>query len=302
MTEEQLKALYSAEIDSSAPDKDALWAKIESRLTEKAPETAQTATDPTPKMNSPRKPLCLTVLKYAAACAVLLLAVPAALSMMQHSDSMSVTSPADEDISNADSAAENAADSDGGYVEAPDDAEDTDSPAAKPLSYSELEFSSYSETYYTCTGAPYGDSYFVEEDILAQTDVIVIGEVSRVYLTEDGSSIVYELINVQGADDASITVESRSPYTLRRGRQYLLPLARTEEGFRTVYDGVPQTELTSDGGMVYYNGWHSLDSAESESIIYPQQSEDAFFYDRMMFSRSSDISGLINRWNSARQA
>lgn len=307
MTEEQIKALYNAEIENSAPDKDALWAKIESRLTPKAaPVTtqAQIAETSTPKTANRKKPIYLTVLKYAAACAVLLIAVPAVFNVIDNNITSDNAPIADTNTGFAgdtnSSAEENTDAADSDASEAPSDSESVNSAPEKLLSYSELTFPSYSETYYSCDGIPYGGSYFVEEDILKDTDEMIIGEVGRVSLSDDGSSIVYELVNVEGYGE--LTVESRSPYTMRRGRQYLLPLAKTEGGWRTVYDNVPQIEFTSDGGIVYYNGWESLDSDRSQNIIYPQDSVDEFFYDRMMFDNSGDVSGLINKWKAAKQA
>ncbi len=295
MTEQQLKALYNAEIEDSAPDKDALWAKIESRLTPKeAPAAATTAVSATRKA-----PLHLTLLKYVAACAVLLIAVPVALNIIDGGD-MTASAPVADASSAADDANDAADDNAADYEDAPAENESVIATPEKPLSYSELAFPSYSETYYTCSGDPYGDSYFVEEDILAHTDELIIAEVSRVTMSDDGSSIVYELVGAEGYDE--LIVESRSPYTMRRGRRYLLPLAKTEGGWRTVYDNVPQTEFTSNGGIVYYNGWESLDSGSSQSIVYPQCSADEFFYDRMMYSSSGDVSMLINKWKAAKQA
>lgn len=156
-------------------------------------------------------------------------------------------------------------------------------------------------TYLSCSGEPYGESYFVEEDILADTDLIVRAEVKRVYKSDDGESLCYELDVIQSypeSNETTIIAKSCSPYKMRRGREYLIPLTETEDGWRTVFDSVPQTEFTSDGGAVYYNGWSSLDTGGSEWLIYPQDSEEAHFYDRMMYSENGDISALIRKWET----
>ncbi len=294
MNEQQLKMLLTAEINDSAPDKDALWAKIEGRLQPKAAQPVE----------APRKkPINLNAIRaagIAAACIALIAVVPAVLNRgMMNSEQMtdaadgSMSMVQDEQNAAADEASENtdSVQSDNGIQ------------VVEPtefLNYRELEFSSYSETIYSCSGTPYGDSYFVEEDVLAQTERIVKAEVTAVYQTDE-DSICYELAvheSYPKSDESIITVESRSPYKLRRGREYLLPLASTSDGWRTVQDNVPQIEFDIHGGAVYYNGWSSLDTGGSESLIYPQVSEDAHFYDRMMYSQSGDITVLIGKWES----
>jgi hypothetical protein len=104
-------------------------------------------------------------------------------------------------------------------------------------------------------------------------------------------------VNVYGEDTAeNITVASRSKYRMLENREYLIPVKSVDGEFETVYDGVPQMEFTSDGGLVYYNGWRSLDSENSSDLIYPQSGVDDYFYDRMKFSYSGDISALIEKW------
>ena len=294
MNEQQLKMLLTAEINDSAPDKDALWAKIEGRL---QPKTAQPAEVPR------KKPINLNAIRaagIAAACIALIAAVPAVLNRgMMNSEQMtdaaggSMSMVQDEQNAAADEAPENT-----------DSVQSNNGTAVvEPtefLNYRELEFSSYSETIYSCSGTPYGDSYFVEENVLAQTERIVRAEVTAVYQTDE-ESIRYELEvheSYPKSDESIITVESRSPYKLRRGREYLLPLAETSDGWRTVQDNVPQIEFDIRGGAVYYNGWSSLDTGGSQSLIYPQVSEDAYFYDRMMYSQSGDITALIGKWES----
>ncbi len=300
MTDEQLRQLFSAEVEGSAPDKDALWAKIESRLT---PKTEIPSLSPL-QANSQKKPLKFNAAKYgaaAAACVALLMLIPMGMRLSQLGDSITsdgANSPSVNAPSNEDMAVGEPADEVPSYTDGGDSDTLTNSESAKPtqpLSYEDLPFNSYSVTAYTCTGTPYGGSYFVEEDILCATDLILIGEVGRVYKSSDGSSVVYELTNAQ--DGSTVTVHSRSPYTMKRGRQYLLPLAAEGDEWRTVYDGVPQIEFTANGGLVYYNGWESLDTTTSQELIYPQESVDEFFYDRMMYLESGDFSGLMEKWN-----
>ncbi len=290
MNEQQLKQLLAAQVNNSAPDKDTLWEKIEGRLQQKSAAPMQLP------VNHPKKGShsVVKILAAVAACFAVVLAVPALLSdniggnIMEDSaagvNSADVTSSVDEMLNSpsADSASDNVA----------------TVPVKEFLSYSELPFSSYSETIISCTGEPYGSDYFVEEDILAQADLLVRGEVTRVYAAEDGESIFYELSVSESypEGETAVTVQSCSQYKLRRGREYLLPLARTPQGYRTVQDSVPQTEFTADGGAVYYNGWSSLLTEHSQPLEYPTQGEEDYFHDRMMFSPTGDISLLVKKW------
>lgn len=294
MNEIQLKELLTAEMNDSAPDKDALWAKIEGRLQPKEVREV-------PK----KKPINLHVIRAmaaAAACVALIAIVPAVLNR-GGMNSEQMTSSADGSMSMVQDEAAAGADEPAYEDNAVQGGQSSDTVIVKPtefLNYRELEFSSYSETIYSCIGTPYGEAYFVEEDVLAQTERIVRAEVTAVF-QQDESSICYELAVSESypeSDENVIIVESCSPYKMRRGREYLLPLAKTEDGWRTVHDSLPQIEFDIYGGAVYYNGWSSLDTGGSQSLIYPQESEEAYFYDRMMYSQSGDITALIGKWES----
>lgn len=305
MDEQKLKELLTNEMNSSAPDKEALWAKIEGRL------------QPKPVAEAPKKKsISLHVLKAVAAAAAaitLIFAVPAVIGSISSvpintpSGGLSSADVTSDDNSIADDAPQDS------MNEAPDHSDMNESVGSanegisqeleKVLEYSELKFASYSETFLSCSGEPYGDSYFVEEEVLAETDRIVIAEVTRVYKSDDGESLCYELQTIHSfpeTAETTITVESRSPYKMVRGREYLIPLAEEQDGWRTVYDRVPQTEFTSDGGAVYYNGWSSLDTGGSQTLIYPQSDGGDHFYDRMMYAEKGDISALIDKWTMIR--
>ena len=288
MNEQMLKELLTAEMNNSAPDKDALWARIEGRLQPKSAE-AQPHRRTVININA------LKAVAAAAASILLIVAVPAVLQRSGSRDESSMT----------DAGATNAEDSESMVMDdAPADDAVGGTVSVKPkefMNYNELEFDSYSLTYIECSGEPYGESYFVEEDILADTERIIHGEVTAVYLSEDGESLCYEMQVLESYPESTesvITVESRSAYAMKRGREYLVPLARTDEGWRTVFDSVPQTEFTANGGAVYYIGWSSLDRGGSQSLIYPQEHEDEYFYDRMMYSHSGDITALIKKWEA----
>lgn len=308
MNENKLKELYEAEINNSAPDFDKLWEKIDSNLAPKeiiAPEIAIT----------PKKSPMNAVKAIAALAAGLALVafVPSLFSTdqfsadMSESAGMAADAPADsadgKDDLIMEEASENAADA--MEEEAVSDSMSEDVQEEEMLlSYEDLSFNSYSETVYTCTGTPQGGEYFVEDEVLADADYIVSAVVRSVSLSEDGSKILYELENsvtYPEITSETIIVESCSAYTMKRGREYLIPVAETADGYRTVYDNIPQIEFTADGGLVYYNGWSSLDDSTSQSIIYPQRTVDDFFYDRMKFSYSGDYSAMIQKFYDAKE-
>lgn len=286
MDEKKLTELYNNEIEGSAPDFDKLWEKIESSIT------------PEPIKITPKKSVFKSL---GAVAAFFLIITVSAVSLTTSrineeapSADVQQTQMAAGEIMNSDeAAAEEELPEE--YAESP--ACDNAADGSAKLSYSDLKFMSYSETVLTCSEAPYGDSYFVEEDILREADVIIRGVVNNVYLSEGGNSLCYDM-EISGsypeADIMDITVESRSAYAMKRGREYLIPLKETENGYRTVFDHVPQIEFTADGGMVYYNGWTS----DGESIIYPEENEDDYFYDRMMYSASGDYSAIIKKFLS----
>ena len=141
----------------------------------------------------------------------------------------------------------------------------------------------------------------MEESILSEADCIVRAEVTRVTLSDDGEALCYQLSVSESytlsADlPETLEITSRSQYPMRRGREYLLPLTEGEEGWHTTFDGVPQIEYTADGGLVYYNGWSALTTDLAQHLLYPQTEPDEFFYDRMMYLESGDISKLIADW------
>lgn len=294
MTEEQLKQILTEETNAAAPDKEALWARIDARLKPKAAPAKRSAV-----------PRFVKIGGFAAACAVLL--VPAILSLVNLGSGVNNpivgesreyvqqvrpsvngnSAQLDEPANNADYA--------GSVVGS--------LPSAKMLRYDELSFPSYSQTLLKCSGKPFGGEYFVEEDILAQTDIIVRARIDKVYFTDDESGICYDVTVAEAFSEAdipsSLTVVSRSPYPMCRGREYLLLLSEDENGYHTVFDNVPQTEYTADGGMVYFNGWRTLATDSSCALLYSEQ-PDTFFYDRMMYSAASDPSRLIAAWSDIR--
>lgn len=294
MTEEQLKQKLTEEINAAAPDKEALWARIDTQL---KPKIAPAKRSVVPRF--------VKISGFAAACVATVLLVPVMFNLVnfKNSNNTFLGENSSQDGSSADRNGNPV------HIEEPKNNSDYANlvdgsrPFTKLLHYDELPFPSYSQTLLKCSGDPFGDEYFVEEDILAQTDVIIRGRVDKVYKTDDESGICYDVTVTEvfsGADiSSSLTVVSRSPYPMRRGREYLLLLSEDENGYHTVFDNVPQTEYTANGGMVYFNGWHTLTTDSSYALLYSEQ-PDAFFYDRMMYSAAGNTSHLIAAWSNIR--
>lgn len=285
MNEDKLKKLYTDEMNASAPDMEALWERIEEGMTDKVQDT---------KPQSRRTFITLKkVLACAAACIAMAVAVPSAMRMVSVKSDMAASDnagiAADESpmyMDNADAAENSVQAEDNGGI----------------LRYEDLDIVRGGETY-PVSGEPFGGEYFVEEDVLLDTEQIIDGIVNHVYADTDSGCVYYELsaVNVYGGEaDGTITVASRSQHTMKQGGEYIIPVKSVDGEYRTVSDSVPQIEVTNDGGMVYYNGWTTLDNDTSESILYPQDKVDDFFYDRMKFSYTKDLSAMIEKWESLR--
>lgn len=277
MNENKLKELYNSEIEGSSPDMDALWSRIEEKLPEKQPTESKPV----------RKPfITLTkALAGIAACAVIAIAIPA---VMDTKKSESNTASMDINYSDAACADEEYLEENGAFAEedkaaaASDNTDITDAPAEEAVSAGSEEM-----------------AYFVEDDILVQTECFVDAVVSNVYAESDCVYYELEAKEYYGVEEeSSIIIESRSDILMEQGGEYIIPLKVVGGSYRTVCETVPQIKVTDEGGLIYYNGWKTLDNESSENIPYPQGSVDDFFYDRMMFTDSKDISTLIEKWSS----
>lgn len=293
MNEKNLKKLYNDEIQNSAPDMDALWGKIEKNLPKKEPENVTSYLKKKPFITMKK---CLAA---AAVCAMLAITIPTALrsaELYKETENFTEKEQYSSVVFEEQEAAE---------IESTESIYEETNEANLPLSYDDLRFAeSADDSIAECTGKPNGDDYFVEEDILAQTQLFVDAVVNDVYSSSDGECIYYEMSVIDKfADDTgrikdTLTVSSCSPYRMKKSREYIIPLKYTDGGYCTVFDGVPQIEVTLDSGIVFYSGWKSLDG-DAQSIIYPQDSVDDFFYDRMKFSYKKDITKLIEAWRKA---
>lgn len=304
MNKKEFKKYYIAHCENTAPDMEKLWEKIESGLEEKSENRV---TSKPSKAFSFRKAAV-----WCTACAAVLIAVPAILigtGVTKTADSMTAEMQNEAVAGSMETTAASAEEGDFAEETAYEDlngiAADTAATSSLPemVYYEELSLSSPVPTEValpTPTAEPFGDDFFVEENVLAETDIIVDAVVNQVYRSEGGT--VCYVLNAEDSeknDMGSITVESATPYTLQIDREYILPLKATVDGYRLVFENAPQIECTLDGGVIFHNGWRSLDE-NSCYVSYPKGGVDDFFYDRMRFSYKDGIGVLDEKWKAVK--
>ena len=287
MSSKQIEKLCKEHMERSAADMDALWEKIENRL-EPKPENGVTS-------QPVRKRISTPALKWAV-CVAALLIIPISVRIVNNSS-------VSKNLASGGSAQEQAMD--GGFYlndKAASAAESTEE-TRRVIFYEEL-FPGYENTALPApAGKTSGDDFFVEENVLIETDVIVNAYIDRVY--SKGDTVCYEITaeNMETFETANLVIESSTPYVMRPDRSYLLPLKSENGEYRLVFENAPQIEFAEEGGLIFHNGWTTLDALEENpaTVIYPQNGVDDFFYDRMMFSYSSDITPLVDEWLRLRQ-
>lgn len=305
MNKKELKKQYIAHCENTAPDMEKLWEKIESGLEEKT-ESGVTS-KPTKTVNFHK----LAV--WCTACAAVLIAVPAFIigaNVSKNSDNvtMSQNDGAAGDMMYA------APTADGAFIEKPADAESKDMEEGEVRTETDTTSSLPEMVYYEelplagtvisnipfITADTFGDEFFVEEKVLADTDIIVdavVDSVTERYYGNGEVTVCYTLKaeDCDNNDMGEITIESASPYQLHKNREYILPLKETENGYRLVFENAPQIECTLDGGVIFHNGWQSLEG-NSCWVKYPQNNVDDFFYDRMRFSYTDGMESVTKKW------
>ncbi|MBD5146801.1 MAG: hypothetical protein HDT21_12970 [Ruminococcus sp.] len=304
--DKNIKELYKAHAEQNAPDMDALWERIERGLDEKnAEDLSGVTSSPVKKSITFRKIAVRAALAAAAVLIILPVAFRANTSNMA-SDGGSMNGAYAENAAPS-AMQEAAADEENGY-----DASDLDGGAVGTVSIDENTFGG-TVLYESLNLAPAGgaadmpsgetsgDDFFVEANVLVHTDIIVNAYVDRVY--SRGGTVCYELTaeNADTRETENITVESATPYRMLENRSYLLPLTVNGDGYSLAFENAPQIEFTLDGGMIFHNGWVTLDDESAADVIYPQNGIDDFFYDRMKFSYSADADTLVKKWHELRE-
>lgn len=310
--DKKIKELYKAHAEQNAPDMDALWERIERGLDEKNPEDISGVTSsPVKKSIAFRK----IALRAALAAAAVMIIIPAAFQTafkgVNNSDMASDGGGNMLNSADAGDAVPNVNREDAEYI-ADDGFDDSDSGldggaglnvtsneniSGGTVLYESLDLAPTTAYESVPAGETSGDDFFVEANVLIHTDVIVNAYVDRVY--SRGGTVCYELTaeNADTRETENITIESATPYRLLENRSYVLPLKSDGEGYSLVFENAPQIEVTLDGGIIFHNGWVTLDGDDSADIIYPQNGIDDFFYDRMKFSYSADADTLVKKWH-----
>ncbi|MDE5992973.1 MAG: hypothetical protein K2G87_07990 [Oscillospiraceae bacterium] len=304
--DKNIKELYKAHAEQNAPDMDALWERIEQGLDEKnAEDISGVTSSPVKKSITFRK----IAVRAALAAAAVLIILPAAF---RGANTSNMASDGGSMFNKAENAApsavqEAAADEENGY-----DASDLDGGAVGTVMsdentfggtvlYESLNLAPAGTAADMPSGETSGDDFFVEANVLIHTDIIVNAYVDRVY--SRGGTVCYELTaeNADTRETENITVESATPYRLLENRSYLLPLTVNGGVYSLAFENAPQIEVTLDGGMIFHNGWVTLDDESAADVIYPQNGIDDFFYDRMKFSYSADADILVKKWHELRE-
>lgn len=308
--DKKIKELYKAHAEQNAPDMDALWERIERSLDEKNSEDISGVTSsPVKKSIAFRK----IVLRAALAAAALMIIIPVAFRGVNNSDiasdgvgNMLNSADAGDAVPNINKeAAETVADDENGYDNLDsglDGGADLTIPSDENIFggtvlYESLDLAPTMAYESVPAGETSGDDFFVEANVLIHTDVIVNAYVDRAY--SRGGTVCYELTaeNADTRETENITIESATPYRLLENRSYVLPLKSDGDGYSLVFENAPQIEVTLDGGIIFHNGWITLDDGSAADVIYPQNGIDDFFYDRMKFSYSADADTLVKKWH-----
>ncbi|MDE6592730.1 MAG: hypothetical protein K2K57_06695 [Oscillospiraceae bacterium] len=315
MSNKQINEKYIEALEKSCPDMDKLWEKISERESNEpessdiSPFTAAMAECAAPKKHPLRAAACIAALFIAAI----------GLRGIQTNDSTQLENSSKSDYyenaldeRDAGLAAEQEAEEN--YFEN-SDAEDgipeqIESTVTAVSSWNYSTHCEYADSYEVlqfaptdsplATGTPYDvdEEYFVEENVLAETDYFLDCRIISAEEIDSAMRYVVEVIHFISDDisetDRTAEIISRSPYALRTGREYLLPISESE-GERTVaFGNAPQIEFTADRQIVCHNGWEF--ARDGASIDYPQVYPDDFFFDRMNITAESSLDDLFEKW------
>lgn len=298
---------YINSVNSSAPDMEKLWEKISSSEPEDSDITPFVSA-----ANECRKisPIRNNTFKAFAAAAAVFAAVICAVSVISDNE-LAVTkseNAAPSDIGDGysyDYAAEEAAEEESyPSVTASKGWEYSDQlETSENISYISLNLADTESSIYTALSRNTDDEeYFVEDKVLSETDFFLDGKVISEEPVSDGS-IKYTVRVIHAVSDDSREffeteeVYSHSPYALRTGREYLLPISEKNGRYTVIFDNAPQIEFTLDRQLVCHNGWKTL-TENGVYLEYPQTYPDDFFYDRMNLAAESSLEKLFDKWEN----
>lgn len=288
---------YIKDMNSSAPDMDSLWEKINAADTEDDDISAFVSAANECKSVSTRSRQ--RKMLGSAAAAVLIVCI-SAMALSQDSD---IANETDNRYSMAEENEISNDCDDMDYDGCPTDEWVYSADTSEIYEYESLSLADTPSGIYTALSANTEDvEYFVEADVLKKTELFIDCVILASGQT-DGMTIEYsvQVIHIIGGEvyDENITVISHSPYELRINREYLLPVYIENDVYVLSYDNAPQIELTQDRELIFHNGWSSL-SSEGHSISYPQIYADDYFYDRMNIAAEASLEKLFESWERLR--
>lgn len=309
-----LRNEYTQHIHDTAPDMDKLWDRIECEIDKKETSTDK-ENETTYQKNRENIKSNFSYSKIAAVAAAFIV-VFAGVNIINESHKAKIASeriPTErsskaetENDYMADGAAYNDADDADeaydGQKEASDDA-DAGADSTAIVNYESLSFNATDTAPYNNSYVAAGNEFFVEKDVLADTQMFA--DVIVTDTTFENDKAVYDLqVNDIYTKEGTLTFEnititSSSPYILQKNREYLLPLRKNNNGdYMIVFENAPQIELTLDGGLVFQNGWDSLENG-SMALEKKNLNMNDYYFDRMRYSPSNDLSQLMIEWKKA---
>ena len=314
-----LRNEYTQHIRNTAPDMDKLWNKISEEINKKE-NTKETETETT---NTEREQIKrsggYTKIVAAAAAFIVIFAGINIISESKKTKTAMNNIPtsrtekagASDKTDNAAAAEDKAGDNtnEALYDDAEQATEDTADISGQKnhgltVKYDQLALNETHTISFMADYVPNGDEYFVEKNVLEQTDIFADVIVDDVEFEAD-SSAVYTLEVVAMYDKngeirgENITLRSSTPYILQQNREYLIPLKINSSGdYGIVFENAPQIEITLDGGAVFQNGWSSLDNG-SMSLEKESLNVNDFYFDRMKYTPQFDMEQLMTEWKNA---
>ena len=189
-----------------------------------------------------------------------------------------------------------------------DEAAETTAEVESTVKYEQLSFNETDTQPFKADYIPGGNEFFVESDVLSQTDLFVDVMVIGVDLRDDNGADYALLVNnvyyrdesIEPISTETLKIHSSTPYILQENRQYLIPLKKGAESgkYSIVFENAPQIEITLDGGAVFQNGWTALNK-DSQTLEKHSLNVNDFYFDRMKYIPYLDINELITEWKNA---
>ncbi|MDE5883654.1 MAG: hypothetical protein K2H29_01030 [Oscillospiraceae bacterium] len=152
------------------------------------------------------------------------------------------------------------------------------------------------------------DAYFNESDILSKTELFLDVQVLNGYQNQETGEMQYilKILDVYGGDleISEFVMTSRSAYVLEKDHEYVIPVYQdsgnsgAQRNWSLVYECAPQIEKTQDHQIIFPNGWQSVmqSDPDAEPVLYDSYGKDDYFYDRMYLTGDTAIEILIQTW------